>query len=73
MAAPGAAVAATVWHTYLTGELGFTDAAATHIETDQAYTGLDSLELLIQKDITNLVDSMKKGRGANAILVSQAC
>jgi hypothetical protein len=71
MAAAGAA-AATVWHTYLTGELGFTDAAARHIETDQAYTGLDSLELLIQKDISNLVDSMKKGRGAAAILVSQA-
>ena len=72
MAAPGAAAAATAWHTYLTGELGFTNTAATHIETDQAYTGLDTLALLVQKDITNLVDSMKKGRGVNAILVSQA-
>ncbi len=62
-----------VWHDYLTAELGFTATAGTHIETDQAYTGLDSLELLIQKDITNLVDTMRKGRGPAAIVVvSQA-
>ena len=71
MAAPAVPAVTTPWHDYLTGELGFSIDGATYIETDQGYTGLDSIKILVPKDIANLADTMKKKRAGTAIDVSQ--
>ena len=71
MAAPAVPAVTTPWHDYLTGELGFSVDGATYIETDQGYTGLESIKILVPKDISNLADTMKKKRAGTAIDVSQ--
>ncbi len=61
----------TPWHDFLTGELGFSAVAATCIETTQgSNNGLDTLEDLTVKSITDLCDTMKKDR-TNPIAVIQ--
>jgi hypothetical protein len=76
IAAVAAATAApagppTPWHDFLTGELGFSAVAATcSIETTQGYNGLDTLEDLTVRSITDLCETMRKDR-ANPIPVIQ--
>jgi hypothetical protein len=61
----------TPWHDFLTGELGFSDVAATYIETTQGYNWLDALEDVTVKSITDLCDTMKKDRTNPTIAVIQ--